>query len=464
MNYLIGCALVGIVVVALLELGRKQTPERFLVAERKLGGVFGALAVAASWIWAPALFVSTHVGYKWGYSGLFWFVLPNILALTIFAPVAYRLRHKLPEGFSYIEFIKDRGGKFRELQLFVQLIVQVLCCALQITAGAELLTFVSGTPYTNTVAIMAIAPLGYCLISGLVSSIWTDFVKYLVIISVIALVYLNLPILHNLPALISQPINPFDPAVMWQFGLGSAFTLIFGIFSNHQQWQRAFASNYWQVRQTYQLAGLLHGIVTFSLGTLGVALASSGYVPKNMQIVGAEYIATHMAPFFLAIFTAMAVFGLCATMSSALCAFASLYATEIAKDQDPVKVSRLAMIVLSGLSFLIAAPRFAIIPLWMFCGLIRLGTATPTIASIYSQKLSGKVATLAIVVSIAVGAPLFIYGSMSDNHVYEAGAMMLCLAISAVICLVQIATASSSVVKHPGAVIEESRVPECSAK
>src|SRR5262249_52883724 len=147
----------------------------------------------------------------------------------------------------------------------------------------------------------------------------TDFVKYLLIVSAIALIYLNLPILHDLPILVRQPMNALDPAVMWQFGFGSALTLIFGIFSNHQQWQRAFASNYWQVRKTYRLAGLLHGVVTFSLGTLGVALAASGYVPKNMQIVGGEYIATHMAPFFLAIFTGMALFGLCATMSSALC-------------------------------------------------------------------------------------------------------------------------------------------------
>src|ERR1700733_8724785 len=110
MIYLIAYSLVCILIVFLAEAGRRQTPERFLVAERKIGGVFGAFAVAASWIWAPALFVSTQVGYKWGYSGLFWFVVPNVLALILFAPVANHVRRRLPNGFSYIQFISEKDG------------------------------------------------------------------------------------------------------------------------------------------------------------------------------------------------------------------------------------------------------------------------------------------------------------------------------------------------------------------
>jgi Na+/proline symporter len=442
MIYLLVCFLVGVAIVTLSEWGRKRTPERFLVAERKLGGLFGSLAVAASWIWAPAIFVSTQVGYKWGYAGLFWFVLPNILALTLFAPVAYKVRHKLPEGFSYIQFIEKRGGYFRQIQLFVQLFVQVLCCAIQVTAGAELLTYISGTPYVTIVAMMSLASLSYCLIAGLVSSLLIDCIKYLVVVGTIALIYFNLPVLPNIASVTQGPINPLDPTVLWQFGLGSALTLIFGIFSNHQQWQRAFASNYWEVRQTYRKAAYLHGLVTFSLGTLGVLLAKSGYVTQHIQIVGAEYINTQMAPIFSAAFTVMAIGGLCATMSSALCAFGSLYSTELVKGNDPVKASRQAMVVLAILSFLIGAIRFPLVSLWMFAGLIRLGTAVPTILSIYSPKLSGKVGTSAIIVSIALGAPLFIYGATTGNYVCQTSGMLVCLAITTMICLIEILTPS----------------------
>src|SRR5271170_3718575 len=134
MIYLIAYSLVCICIVVVADWGRKQTSERFLVAERKIGGIFGAFAVAASWIWAPALFVSTQVGYQWGYSGLVWFVVPNMLALVIFAPLAHRVRRILPAGYSYIEFIRGKDCHFREVQLFIQMLVQVVCCAIQLTA------------------------------------------------------------------------------------------------------------------------------------------------------------------------------------------------------------------------------------------------------------------------------------------------------------------------------------------
>jgi urea-proton symporter len=429
-------SLVSFLIVWMVEAGRRQTSERFLVAERKIGGIFGAFAVAASWIWAPSLFVSTQVGYKWGYSGLCWFVIPNMLALIMFAPVANHVRKRLPNGFSYIQFIDSKDGFFKQAQLIVHMLVQLLCCAIQLTAGAELLSFVSGVPYLGIVAVMAIAPLCYCLISGLVSSILTDCIQYLVIVGSIAIIYANFPLAPNLPSVLrASDFHPFDAKVLLEFGLASALTLIFGIFSNHQQWQRAFAADYFQVRKTFSLAGFLHGIVTFSLGTIGVLLAQSGYVTHHLEIVGAEYIARNMAPAFSTVFLIMALSALCATMSSALCAFGSLYATAVVPDEEPIKASRKAMVVLTLMGFMIALFRIPVILLWMFCGVIRMGTATPTLASVFAPEFSGKRGTMAIVLSIAAGAPLFIYGAIMDNNVARTFGMVLSIVISAGVCL-----------------------------
>ena len=439
MIYLIAYSLVCILIVLVVEFGRHQTSERFLMADRKIGGILGAFAVAASWIWAPALFVSTQVGYKWGYSGLFWFVIPNMLALMFFAPVANQVRRRLPNGFSYIQFIRNKNGHFRPVQLTVHMIVQVLCCAIQLTAGAELLTFVSGAPYLGIITVMAIAPLCYCLISGLVSSILTDCIQYVVIVVSIATIYIYCPLTHSLPTVIvDSSFHPFAPKMLMQFGLASALTLIFGIFSNHQQWQRAFAADSSQVVQTFSIAGFLHGVVTFGLGTLGVMLANSGYVTHHLQIVGAEYIANHMAPVFSSVFLCMALSGLCATMSSALCAFGALYATEISVNEDPIKASRKAMLALSAMAFAVAIFRVPVIVLWMFCGLIRIGTAAPTIVSVFVDDFSGKRGTTAIAVSILVSAPLFVYGSLTDSNVVRTIGMVLCLLTSAGISMLNV--------------------------
>src|SRR5207247_2369049 len=73
-----------------------QTKEGFLLANRKVGWILGGFSIASSWIWAPALFVSIQVAYQMGLAGIFWFTLPNVIALLIFAIFAPRIRSRLP--------------------------------------------------------------------------------------------------------------------------------------------------------------------------------------------------------------------------------------------------------------------------------------------------------------------------------------------------------------------------------
>ena len=75
-----------------------DTKAGFLVASRKVGWFFGGTSIAASWIWAPALFVSVQLAYQKGLAGIFWFTFPNIIALALFAFLAPKIRELLPEG------------------------------------------------------------------------------------------------------------------------------------------------------------------------------------------------------------------------------------------------------------------------------------------------------------------------------------------------------------------------------
>lgn len=55
-----------------------------------------------------AVLTSAAVTYTWGISGLFWFVVPNGLAIMLLAPFALHLRKKLPAGYTITQFIKER--------------------------------------------------------------------------------------------------------------------------------------------------------------------------------------------------------------------------------------------------------------------------------------------------------------------------------------------------------------------
>ena len=51
--------------------------ESFHVGDRNLSTAVAALSIAATWIWAPALFVSGQQAYQSGFPGFLWFLIPN---------------------------------------------------------------------------------------------------------------------------------------------------------------------------------------------------------------------------------------------------------------------------------------------------------------------------------------------------------------------------------------------------
>ena len=99
---------------------RWHTKDGFLVANRRVGWFIGGSSIAASWIWAPALFVSVQMAYQQGLAGIFWFTFPNIIALAIFAFLAPKIREKLPFGYTLPQYIKHqlKSEKVHKIYLF----------------------------------------------------------------------------------------------------------------------------------------------------------------------------------------------------------------------------------------------------------------------------------------------------------------------------------------------------------
>ena len=94
--------------------GYADNKTSFLVARRELGTFQGSLSVAAAWLWAPGLFISTQQAYVNGLVGHFWFCLGNFLTLGLFAYFAHRLREQFPEGFTFSGFIKEKFSHFKD--------------------------------------------------------------------------------------------------------------------------------------------------------------------------------------------------------------------------------------------------------------------------------------------------------------------------------------------------------------
>src|SRR5229473_5935509 len=158
---------------------RWQTKDGFLVASRNVGWLLGGFSIAASWIWAPALFVSVLMAYQKGLAGVFWFTAPNIVSLTIFALLAPRIRARLPEGYTLPEYVRYRlrSERVHRLYLFPYFFYQLMAVTVQLYAGGNLVSLLTGISLVNIMFVLSFIVLGYTMISGLKASIVTDFVQ-----------------------------------------------------------------------------------------------------------------------------------------------------------------------------------------------------------------------------------------------------------------------------------------------
>ena len=69
----------------------------FMVANRKVGVLVASFSIAATWIWAPALFVSAQKAFQQGLVGFGWFFIPNVLCLIFFGIASSKIRKKFSE-------------------------------------------------------------------------------------------------------------------------------------------------------------------------------------------------------------------------------------------------------------------------------------------------------------------------------------------------------------------------------
>ena len=85
-----------------------KTAEQHLVAERRVGVWAGALSIAATWIWAPAIFVCSQKSFEQGLAGIFWFTVPNVICFFTFIPVVLRARRLMSNSYSLPDFMRER--------------------------------------------------------------------------------------------------------------------------------------------------------------------------------------------------------------------------------------------------------------------------------------------------------------------------------------------------------------------
>src|SRR6185437_6754199 len=86
-SLMIGLGLILLILAYAIKRRLVKTTSDYIVSGRNVGLGFGVGAIISVWTWAMAVLMSSGMTYKWGLSGLFWFVVPNGFAVMAMVPL-----------------------------------------------------------------------------------------------------------------------------------------------------------------------------------------------------------------------------------------------------------------------------------------------------------------------------------------------------------------------------------------
>lgn len=434
MNYTILVLVIytALMLSATVLMTKKETNiERFCVGNRNTGWVISALSIAATWIWAPALFTSTENAYTKGFAGLFWFLVPNVLCLILFIPFAKRIRAEMPEGITLSGYMKQKykSEPVKRVYLFQLGALSVLSTGVQLLAGSKILSMLTGIPFFAMTVIMAVIAYSYSQFSGIKASMLTDAIQMIfMLVASVGFVMFGLKngggmemLLSGMGGIAGDGCSLFSKKgleIFLGFGLPTTVGLISGPFGDQCFWQRAFSVKKERIGRAFGVGAILFGIVPLSMGILGFVGAGMGYIANDTGVINFELISTLFPTWAVIPFLFMIVSGLLSTIDSNLCAISSL-TTDIFKEKTLGK-TKTTMVLLLLLGIAVAnIPGLTVTHLFLFYGTLRAATLLPTILTLKGVMLKPHGIVIGVVAALTVGLPIFAYGTILGSGPYK---------------------------------------------
>ena len=272
--------------------GKKaKNVEGFMLAGRNVGLAFGTATAMATWVTSNTTMLAPQFALELGVWGMIAYCTASF-GLFLFAPLARRIHHLMPKGYTSGDFIRLRyGTRTWYLFLVISIFYGFTWLISMGMAGGVLMSALAGIPYTVGMSVILLVCVAYTLFGGLYAVIGTDFIQSLIILIGIVIigfgvmtyidfdqVYTHLaeekPMLINalLPASIMAIFNNL------LFGVGE-------IFHSNVWWSRAFAMRKGIGQKAYNLAGffwlpvpIAAGFIALASGALGINITSPDMV------------------------------------------------------------------------------------------------------------------------------------------------------------------------------------------
>ncbi len=447
---LLGAVLLGLVYYIKTRLVRSTRD--FVIANRKIGFGFGVAGMISIWTWAMAVMMSAAQTYTFGLSGLFWFTVPNGLAVIAVIPFARKIRTLMPEGYTIPEFVRERFGGAR-LAVLVVIVGALFGSLIEIIINLKGTALVASNVFgvnPNTAAIVGLAVvLVYSTLGGLWASVSTSTLATLLhtvppaVIVVAALHQAGgaTAIWSAVAARGNDLLSVTRGDAASGFGVTLALGLLTATIAGQEYWQLAWGIKKRDVSRTFLWAGAWFYPIPICLGLLG--LVGIG-LNVDLKTLGGDaaaigpYLISHLGlPTWVVFAYVVVILSACySVIDSAFTAISSVFVVDIIKPLAP-NIGARALFVWAKLPMVFGAVIAAAVVLTgvdfvtivLTSYAIRTAILVPLILALFWRRLTGAGFVAGTVGGIAIGMPV------RAAHGELAGSLTI-LAVSSVIPLV----------------------------
>lgn len=330
-----------------------------------------AASIAATWVWAPAIFVSSNIAHTKGIVGLLWFLIPNALTLVLFGYLVSKVQEEY-RSHTFKSLFRELNGQKR-LHAITSLILLVCSTVVQLIGIHTLLSEWFGL--SKIVSCIGVSATALALVyhQGLKSCILTDVGKYCLMLMVgVVCAILSYTGTFNVEGVASKGI--LDTTL--SFGLITAIGLLSAPYVDQTFWQRVFCIDRDKIVKTFSLAAIMFAVIPLLFGLCGIMATGD-----NWTIATAFKSPVMQCVLGIGVFSA-----LLSTLDSNLCAISSLAYSIKSNEKDNIYYGRISMFMLLALSSIVfLATDITITALFLLYGTIRTCAAIPTILVILKR-------------------------------------------------------------------------------
>lgn len=328
-----------------------------------------AASMAATWVWAPAFYVTSYIGYNQGLISLIIFLIPNFLGVLLFGLFAkYVTSQQSTQGITFNDIVNRAGIRQERLHSLLGLVLLVCSSIVQLIGMHLLLTHWFHVDKLISALIISAISLGIVWKNGIKASIISDVYKYLLVLFA-AIVLLGITLadpntnVSNIPLFKEQELTS-----ILNFAITGGLGLLTAPYIDQTFWQRAYSMKKEDLVKTYAITASIFIVIPAMFGTIGLLCATQGHDGWN--------IANYFDGWMGILFGAAVFCALLSTLDSNLCAVECLQ-VDIFKTEKNSKISYFVLLAISGLLFV--SLDATINDYWLLYGTARSTAFIPTL-------------------------------------------------------------------------------------